>query len=170
MQYLQCVKPWGYCSDCSLALSHRYDTCIYFVGYIMCESVGTFHRNSCELRMTCLTMSLGQWLAQFLCYLLFANREISRSSACILVACIMLLHQVMSALYAHATGKHDVKHINKIKLMSCSDRIHYRDGCLLWDLILPKSITMISIIADIWKCGSRTLLTNGNKSRNPALG
>ena len=112
----------------------------------------------------------GSWLAQFLCYLLFANREISRSSACILVACIMLLYQVMSALYAHATGKHDVKHINKIKLMSCSDRIHYRDGCLLWDLILPKSITMISIIADIWKCGSRTLLTNGNKSRNPALG
>ena len=81
-----------------------------------------------------------------------------------------VIYQVMSALFMHATGKHDVKHINKIKLMSCSDRIHYRDGYLLWDLILPKSITMISIIVDIWKCGSRTLLTNGNKSRNPALG
>ena len=91
---------------------------------------------------------LGQWLTQILCCLLFA----------------LWVH------YRHAAVKIDVKHIDEIKFVRCVDKIQYRDGYLTRDLILPKFITMMSIIVDTWQCGSRTLVTNGNRSRNPALG
>ena len=133
---------------------------------ITCESVGTFHRNSCELRMTYSIVSLGQWLTQFLCYLLFAKvRNICKF--CVSFSRVYIMFVIVSN---NECCTIDVKHIDKIKLLSCIDIIiQYRDGYLLWELTLSKLITMISIIVDTLKCGSRTLVTNGNKSRNPAL-
>ena len=132
---------------------------------IISESVGTFHRNSCELRMTYSIVSLGQWLTQFLCFLLFAKvRNICKFR--VSFSSVYIMFVIVSSNERCTVG---VKHIDKIKLMSCIDIMQYRNGYLLWELIISKLITMISIIVDTLKCGSRTLVTSGNKSGNPAL-